>query len=179
MRPSSTLPTTWSRALRPTPVDGWPCSSVPFYGEFAAGPRERDFSLRQLDLPDERRGGRRREAGAREEEPGERRRELAGAGKQLLGGRSALEPERREPRRQIEIRVPCVHEVPVDQHGASVRETEVVAAHVEMEQRVSRDASRLRRRPQRWERTVEPLRGAEAQGEERLCVGSDVPPAAE
>src|SRR6187401_2329043 len=102
-------------------------------------PRKRDFELRQLQRTDRRGTGRWREPGDRREEAADDGGQVARVRQQLGRSRPALQRKARQPEGEIDLGVAEMRPVPVDEHSASVGNTDVVAAHIEMEERLALD----------------------------------------
>src|SRR5438067_343463 len=110
--------------------------------ELARGPGERDLGLAALELADARRGGRRRQAGARREKARYQGRKSFAFGHELPWFGAALEPQARQPGDQVEQRIADVNEVPVDENGPPLAQAEVVAADVEVQERFAFEHAR-------------------------------------
>ena len=81
------------------------------------------------------------------------------------------------PRRDVDVRVRKRRPVPVDENRAAVAEAQVVAAHIEMAERVAVDLCAIGRVEDRRQRALEPFAVTEADREERPRVGCDRLPA--
>src|SRR5581483_7247751 len=97
--------------------------------------------------------------------------------KQLPRRRAAFVRDARRPGRDVEPRVGERGPVPVDEDRAAVAEAQVVAAHVEMEERVALGRRTVDGRENRRERALEPARIAKARREKRRGIlRHDLPP---
>src|SRR5204863_7871503 len=85
--------------------------------------------------------------------------------------RSCVEVKTRRPRHCVDQRVADMREVPVDDQHPVAPEARIVAAEVEMHERVATQLTLRRRTRQRRERCCKPLVVADSGTEKRLRIG--------
>jgi hypothetical protein len=104
------------------------------------------------------------------EEAGDERRQLGLAGSCLLRRGTALQGKARRPRDQVDVPIPNAGEVPVDQKRPLAEKTEVVAAHIEVNEVGATEHSRLFGFDQYRECPLQPRGRADAQSQKGLPI---------